>query len=221
MLKVNVQNKTVNVIGEFSIMWNCLEKEKFGKFFTDNKIKKFVADFTNYPTNECKNLVKYFIKFCNKNKRYEEIETYNSLSNKDQLNFINENNFVALKKMFPQTKDIKEEKVKGYIDNQNNLTVKESEHHLDDDNNINLKNAFIYLYNKYISSKGSPDRINEKEILTFAIIIIYRIRNNMFHGEKEIFDIDYQYDLFERVNAVLSKILDIELKITLNRITSV
>lgn len=55
--------------------------------------------------------------------------------------------------------------------------------------------------------EGKSTDINN---VVFALLIIaYRVRNNLFHGEKNVFTLDTQLDLFRAVNALLAKYLDV------------
>jgi len=47
------------------------------------------------------------------------------------------------------------------------------------------------------------------EIVSSLLFIAYRIRNNLFHGEKNLFTLDTQLDLFRAVNFLLAQYLDI------------
>ena len=48
------------------------------------------------------------------------------------------------------------------------------------------------------------------EIVAALLIIIYRFRNNLFHGRKWEYGIQEQRDIFFRANAVLMKVLEID-----------
>ena len=46
--------------------------------------------------------------------------------------------------------------------------------------------------------------------VVYALLIIaYRIRNNLFHGEKDVYTLNTQLDLFKVINALLAKYLDV------------
>lgn len=50
---------------------------------------------------------------------------------------------------------------------------------------------------------------NPQEIIEAILIIIYRFRNNLFHGEKELHNIHTQYNNFNMANKFLAHILTI------------
>jgi len=52
------------------------------------------------------------------------------------------------------------------------------------------------------------NNINEKEIILALIIIIFRFRNNLFHGVKDIQVIDEQRSNFENANEILKIIME-------------
>ena len=66
--------------------------------------------------------------------------------------------------------------------------------------------------NRYITIvKGVlTGELNDINNVVFALFIIaYRVRNNMFHGEKNIYTIDSQLELFNSVNSLIAKYLEI------------
>ncbi|MCJ7553556.1 MAG: hypothetical protein MUO34_06690 [Ignavibacteriaceae bacterium] len=50
---------------------------------------------------------------------------------------------------------------------------------------------------------------NAENIIKAILIIIYRFRNNLFHGEKELHNIHTQYENFNWANSFLAEILTI------------
>lgn len=52
------------------------------------------------------------------------------------------------------------------------------------------------------------NNINTKEIILAIVIIVYRLRNNLFHGVKNIQVIDEQRPNFENANGFLQLLLD-------------
>lgn len=55
--------------------------------------------------------------------------------------------------------------------------------------------------------KGDLDDINN--IVLALLIIILRLRNNLFHGEKDIYRLNYQVENFEVANKVLATFLNL------------
>ena len=53
-------------------------------------------------------------------------------------------------------------------------------------------------------------KVNAVDDIVFALlIIIFRLRNNLFHGEKWVYKLDDQVDNFRNANQVLAKFLDL------------
>ena len=52
------------------------------------------------------------------------------------------------------------------------------------------------------------NNVNPREIILALVIIVYRFRNNLFHGVKDIQVIDEQRDNFTNANALLRLLLD-------------
>ena len=50
------------------------------------------------------------------------------------------------------------------------------------------------------------------EIMTALLIVAYRFRNNLFHGEKWLYEMDDQFHNFSYANKVLMKAVDISEK---------
>lgn len=50
---------------------------------------------------------------------------------------------------------------------------------------------------------------NAEKIIEAILIIIYRFRNNLFHGEKELHNIHTQYENFQQANRFIMNILEI------------
>lgn len=61
-------------------------------------------------------------------------------------------------------------------------------------------------FRKLIQSNDVYDK------LRFMLIIVARVRNNMFHGLKGIYDLKYQKDLFKTCNEILKFVLDLSEK---------
>lgn len=49
----------------------------------------------------------------------------------------------------------------------------------------------------------------QEKVIESLLIIIYRFRNNLFHGEKELHNIHTQYDNFRQANCFLTSVLSI------------
>lgn len=58
---------------------------------------------------------------------------------------------------------------------------------------------------------GSEQRADK--IIEAILIIIYRFRNNLFHGEKELHNIHTQYENFKQANCFLMSVLSINKRI--------
>lgn len=52
-------------------------------------------------------------------------------------------------------------------------------------------------------------QVEPKEILKALLMILYRFRNNLFHGEKQIVNLDTQIDNFNCANNILKDVLTI------------
>lgn len=76
----------------------------------------------------------------------------------------------------------------------------------------NHRFAFLYFRNKKSEQfckdvlLGNITELNE--IILGLVLIVYRLRNNLFHGVKNMAVIDEQKDNFGMANQILSKILD-------------
>lgn len=81
--------------------------------------------------------------------------------------------------------------VKDYINNKFDIEYAYYSFHFRE-NDISL-DKFLKLFNTTL--------IEEK--LEFLLWISYRVRNNMFHGIKEISELDYQLNLFKNLNQFL------------------
>jgi hypothetical protein len=55
--------------------------------------------------------------------------------------------------------------------------------------------------------KGDLRDINK--VVFSLLFVAYRIRNNLFHGEKDVFTLDTQLELFKAVNALLGRYIPI------------
>lgn len=95
--------------------------------------------------------------------------------------------------------------VKGY-----NILIKKAK--CDNNGNIMQDKYGNAIYNGGIP-KEELKRImtsdNYLDKLHFMLIIVARVRNNMFHGTKGISDLKYQKELFKTCNAILKLVLDI------------
>ncbi|SHK05334.1 hypothetical protein [Pseudozobellia thermophila] len=80
------------------------------------------------------------------------------------------------------------------------------------DGEMNYRFPFLYFRNKKSEefSKdvllGNKSEVNE--VILGLVLIIYRLRNNLFHGVKDMAVINEQKENFEMANYILSKILD-------------
>jgi len=90
-------------------------------------------------------------------------------------------------------------------------------------NEIDYQDIFDYFYNRYENDINKFNKLNirsrdqrilvEKVLnneyedkenrLKFIMVIIYRYRNNLFHGEKNMAHIRYQKENFEKTNEFL------------------
>jgi hypothetical protein len=48
-----------------------------------------------------------------------------------------------------------------------------------------------------------------KDIILSLIIIVYRLRNNLFHGIKSLYEINGQVDNFNNANGILMKVIEL------------
>jgi len=93
-------------------------------------------------------------------------------------------------------------------------------------------NSFLsYFQNRYVSNREFTERFphlrlrsrdreqlvrevllgnetNPSSVALTCLLIVYRYRNNLFHGIKEIYDIGNQKDLFEQSSMLLAKIME-------------
>ncbi|MDE5629999.1 MAG: hypothetical protein K2I70_00215 [Bacilli bacterium] len=53
--------------------------------------------------------------------------------------------------------------------------------------------------------------VNNEILLTGVLLIIYRLRNNMFHGLKDCYSINSQLNLFKSANIALNELIKIQL----------
>jgi hypothetical protein len=70
----------------------------------------------------------------------------------------------------------------------------------------------------YINNKNSKELVinvlldkdtNIKSVVMALLIIIYRLRNNLFHGIKSLYTINNQVDNFKRANRILMRITEL------------
>lgn len=52
------------------------------------------------------------------------------------------------------------------------------------------------------------DNCNEREVIKALLIIVYRFRNNLFHGKKRIETLDTQIDNFKITNKLLATVIE-------------
>jgi hypothetical protein len=115
----------------------------------------------------------------------------------------------------------------------NNFSIAEVQQRITerDFNADDFKDHLQYFQNRYISDGGTNDRFeflhfrpndrkefvrqvllgeltDIKEILLAIVIIVYRFRNNLFHGLKDIQVIDQQQTNFQTANSFLMTFLD-------------
>ncbi len=58
----------------------------------------------------------------------------------------------------------------------------------------------------------AEEQAHEK-VIESILIIIYRFRNNLFHGEKDLHNIHSQYENFKIANAFLMKVIEMNKKV--------
>lgn len=66
-----------------------------------------------------------------------------------------------------------------------------------------------YDRKEFVESVLKRTEHNPVNIIEAILIIIYRLRNNIFHGEKELHTIHLQHDNFNCANRFLAEILTI------------
>ena len=102
-------------------------------------------------------------------------------------------------------------------------------------NNINIDEIFIYFKNRYTENNQTTElfnnllwrpeendiktktiktlfdtaRLNKKNQIKAVLSIIFRLRNNLFHGVKDIASIDEQRQTFELVNSFMLDLLEL------------
>lgn len=59
--------------------------------------------------------------------------------------------------------------------------------------------------------KGDSDDIYS--VVLALLLIVRRLRNNLFHGEKNVYELNYQVDNFEVANQVLATFLDLHKRV--------
>ena len=83
--------------------------------------------------------------------------------------------------------------------------------YLNEGNNVNqLFLQLVFRPNdrkELVESVLKQTERNPVKIIEAILIIIYRLRNNMFHGEKELHNIHTQYDNFNNANRFLAELL--------------
>jgi len=76
----------------------------------------------------------------------------------------------------------------------------------------NLFNGLAFRQNDkrdFVADVLKGNNNNATNIIEAILIILYRLRNNLFHGEKQLHNIHNQYDNFNIANEFLSEILTI------------
>lgn len=61
------------------------------------------------------------------------------------------------------------------------------------------------------------DDAEHSEMVSAVLIVIYRFRNNLFHGEKWLYEIQGQADNFAHANAVLMQAIELSRKLPRDR----
>lgn len=80
--------------------------------------------------------------------------------------------------------------------------------------NGTFTNRFQYLHFRPNDRRNLVEEVllgnntNNNEIILALVIIVYRYRNNLFHGIKRIQEIDRQRENFENANGVLKTLLN-------------
>lgn len=79
-------------------------------------------------------------------------------------------------------------------------------------NSINSRFTRLYIENrhwaKYAERILLEDTPEINDIIMVLIIIVYRLRNNLFHGRKEMPSINHQADNFSNANNFLMTLID-------------
>lgn len=81
--------------------------------------------------------------------------------------------------------------------------------------NGEMNNSFHYLYFRngdrrdFVQRVLLGEEIPIKDCVLATTIIVYRLRNNLFHGLKEMHSIDGQRDNFNNANQFLMKLVDV------------
>ena len=77
----------------------------------------------------------------------------------------------------------------------------------------------------HLCRSGSPELVKEvlrnedanaERVATAILIIVYRIRNNLFHGEKWSYGLRGQLENFNHANAALMKAIELQGRVTKN-----
>jgi hypothetical protein len=82
---------------------------------------------------------------------------------------------------------------------------------------VELTNAFLALHMRRNDHRHLVENVlrgrskNEADILSAILIIIYRLRNNLFHGEKWSYGVRNQLENFQNANAVLMWVIETHL----------
>ena len=99
--------------------------------------------------------------------------------------------------------------IRGRVDLYGNGVVVYVKHILEDPEKIKyeMTEAKREKVEKFIDSEG-------QESIVGGLIAIYRIRNNLFHGIKELGSLNRQMELFETINEVLEEIVDLDIEPT-------
>jgi len=148
-------------------------------------------------------------------------ERFHSSLTEENLNSVND--FLLLWSLF--------EKQICNNDANNNCLLRFAERDIDLFDIVVINRVYDYLRNRYIQNGHSTNRFqylrlpNQRYIdyiletflnpestqtdkLKVSLLIIYRFRNNLFHGEKNILTIDSQTENFRHSNELLKNIIE-------------
>lgn len=175
--------ETQALISDFAILWNQYEDE----LYYNNKI------FEGKHERQKGHHIRYILPMINHLRIDDYIDEIKDLyyGFKNYITSRNENSFETL--------------VKGF-----HIIIREPD--IDENGNvITYSNGDI----KYVGEIKKEDLIRIMnsnyyvDQLHFILLITARVRNNMFHGKKGIYDLRNQKDLFKLCNKTLKLVLDI------------
>lgn len=129
---------------------------------------------------------KYCETKCDETKIIQFIKDYKNIYNEnDELKFFSKNFISALKKYFiNKSLSINKETIKNQLYSKGYQPQQEVMDVLTKNENI----------------------IDEKTLFEGTFLICYRLRNNMFHGLKDLSEINNQLELFQKVNQLLNHV---------------